>query len=52
MMKGKIIFNTKVKVSKIKQIIINRTKLPSPIKDFKNNINYKSKYNVPILLYG
>ena len=49
---GKIILSTKVEVMKIKQIIMDRTKLPSSITDIKNNINYKSEYIVPILLYG
>ena len=49
---GKIILSTKVEVRKIKQIIMDRTKLPSSITDIKNNINYKSEYNIPILLYG
>ena len=49
---GKIILSTKVEVRKIKQIIMDRSSIPSSLTDIKNNANYKSQYNVPILLYS
>ena len=48
--KTKIILTTMVEVSKVKNIVMDKSTIPTSLTDIKSNPNYQSEYHVPVNL--